>query len=67
MSFGIKHIYKKKGLKANYLIWIPIVHVYALFKAYTDVKIFSMQKMKYALTFVIITCVYYLFLTIYER
>lgn len=61
MAFGLKNIYRKKGLKTNCFIWIPILQLYALFNAYSDTKIFNMQKAKYALTFLIISLAYYLY------
>lgn len=60
MGFGLKGIYEKKGHKKTCFIWIPILQFYALIKAFGEVKIFNLEKGKYALYFLIVSLVYYI-------
>ncbi len=60
MAFGLKHIYKKKGLDKAYLVWIPIVQVYALVRSFSYSKIFNIKKNTYATAMLVVSLIYYL-------
>ncbi len=60
MAFGLKLIYKKKGLDKTYLVWIPIVQVYALIRSFNYSKLFGIKKSAYATAMLVVSLLYYL-------
>lgn len=60
MALGLKYIYKKRGLDKGYLVWIPMVQIYALIRSFSFSKIYGIKKNTYALIMLIVTPVYFI-------
>ena len=66
LAFGIRHIYRKKGLKENCFIWIPILQFYALIKTFGEGKFLGMKKSTFTTVALIVFFAYYILFAVID-